>query len=465
MSFTEQRKVRILSKTIAAIATPAAVGGISVIRISGPEAIAVAERVFVPVSGRPLSQMKGYTAAFGRILSGGDVLDEGIATVFRGPKSYTGEDVVELSCHGGILVTRKALRAVLEQGALLAEPGEFTRRAFLAGKMTLTQAEAVMDLIGAGSEQSLRSARGAMQGNLYRKIRRITDRLLEVSGRLSAYIDYPEEDIDMLESDALLAICTDVLQELRELLATFDRGRIIREGVETVIVGRPNVGKSTLMNLLSGCQKSIVTDIPGTTRDVVEETVNLGDVVLRLADTAGIRQTDNPVEQMGVSMALNRLETAGLVLAVFDLSEPLTAEDKALTDRLRNAPVVAVLNKSDMPAVLDKEYIFSNFKHIVEISAREQTGVEQLNQEIVNLLALADLSGSGALLQNERQHQCALRAEKLLSEVCETIRAGYTLDAVDVALESALSALMELSGERVSEAVVQQVFSHFCVGK
>ena len=209
-----------MSKTIAAIATPAAVGGISVIRISGPEAIAVAERVFVPVSGRPLSQMKGYTAAFGRILSGGETLDEGIATVFRSPKSYTGEDVVELSCHGGILVTRKALRAVLEQGALLAEPGEFTRRAFLAGKMTLTQAEAVMDLIGAGSEQSLRSAQGAMQGNLYRKIRRITDRLLEVSGRLSAYIDYPEEDIDMLESDALLEVCADVLRELRELLAT-----------------------------------------------------------------------------------------------------------------------------------------------------------------------------------------------------------------------------------------------------
>lgn len=454
-----------MSRTIAAIATPAAVGGISVIRISGPDAILVASRIFRAASGRPLAEMKGYTAAFGEIGSGGETLDEGIATLFRAPKSYTGEDVVELSCHGGLLVTRKVLRAALENGAVMAEPGEFTRRAFLNGKMTLTQAEAVVDLIGAGSEQSLRCARSAMRGALYEKIKGIMDRLLTVSGHLSAYIDYPEEDIGGVETQALLTRCTDCLGELDALLATFDRGRMIREGVETVIVGRPNVGKSTLMNLLSGCQKSIVTDIPGTTRDVVEETVNLGDVVLRLADTAGIRETDNPVEQMGVSMALDRLETAGLILAVFDLSEEFSPEDQKLTERLQNLPVVAVLNKSDLPVKFDKKYIYDNFKHIVEISARENQGLSLLNREIVSLLSLADLSDASAILQNERQRDCALRARKLLFEVCETIRAGYTLDAVDVALESALSALMELSGQRVSEAVVQQVFSRFCVGK
>lgn len=454
-----------MSRTIAAIATPAAVGGISVIRISGDEAFDVADRIFSPVSGRPLSGMKGYTAAYGSIFYGEEVLDEGVATVFRAPKSYTGEDVVEISCHGGLFVTRKVLRAVLENGAVMAEAGEFTRRAFLNGKMTLTQAEAVVDLIGAGSEQSLRSARSVMQGDLYRKITDITGRLLTVSGHLSAYIDYPEEDIDGMEGDKLLHSCESCLAELDGLIATFDRGRIIREGVETVIVGRPNVGKSTLMNLLAGCQKSIVTDIPGTTRDVVEETVNLGNVILRLADTAGIRETDNPVEKMGVSMALDRLDTAGLILAVFDLSEPISDDDRELVSKVRNMPVVAVLNKSDMEVKFDREYIFDNFKHIVEISARENYGIEELNREITELLALADLSGTGVILQNERQRDCALRARKLLAEVCDTIRAGYTLDAVDVALESALSALMELSGERVSEAVVQQVFSHFCVGK
>ena len=454
-----------MGKTIAAIATPMAVGGISVIRISGEEALMIGDRIFKPVSGKPLSDYRGYTAAYGQVYQGKELLDDGVATVFRAPKSYTGEDVVEISCHGGLLVTRQVLRAALEAGAVMAEPGEFTRRAFLHGKMSLTQAEAVVDVIGAGSEQSLRAARSVMQGALYQKIRGILDQLLAVSSHLSAYIDYPEEGVEAVESDQLLDSCRSALAQLKQLLSTFDQGRLIREGVETVIVGRPNVGKSTLMNLLSGCQKSIVTDIPGTTRDVVEETVQLGNVVLRLADTAGIRETDNPVEQMGVSMALERLETAGLILAVFDLSEPLTQEDQELISRLRQMPAVAVLNKSDLPSKLDKQYLHDNFKQIVEISAGTSQGVEALSEAITQLLSLTDLSGAGVWLQNERQRDCARRAAELLEEVCTTIEAGYTLDAVDVPLDSALSALMELSGEKVSDTVIDQVFSKFCVGK
>lgn len=452
-------------KTVAAIATPAAVGGVSVIRISGEGAIPAAERVFRASSGRLLSGMKGYTAAYGQIYSGGQLLDDGIVTIFRAPKSYTGEDVAEISCHGGLLVTKKVLRAVLESGASLAEPGEFTRRAFLNGKMTLTQAEAVAELIGAGSEQGLRAARSAMNGALYQRISGITGRLLKVSSHLAAYIDYPEEDVEAVTSESLLMECEGCLDELSALLAAFDRGKVIREGVETVIVGRPNVGKSTLMNLLSGCQKSIVTDIPGTTRDVVEELVNLGDVTLRLADTAGIRQTENPVEQLGVSMALERLETAGVILAVFDLSEPMRKEDEQLIGRLEGLPVIVVLNKNDLPLKFDITYVREKFPHCVKISAAENQGVEALNKEIVSLLSLADLSSASAILQNERQRDCAFRAKELLKEVCDTVQAGYTLDAVDAALESALSALMELSGERVSDAVIDEVFSHFCVGK
>ena len=240
------------SKTIAAISTPNAVGGISVLRISGPEAIAAADRVFRPVSGKPLSSHKGYTAAYGTVFDGEEALDDVVATVFRGPKSYTGEDVVEISCHGGLYVTRRILMAIIKQGVSLAGPGEFTKRAFLNGKMSLTQAEGVADLIMASGQQGLRSARGAMQGALYRKIRDCTDRLLTVSGHIAAYMDYPEEEIDPVESNEIRDALADVKAQLDGLLANFDQGKMIREGVETVILGKPNVGKSTLMNLLAG---------------------------------------------------------------------------------------------------------------------------------------------------------------------------------------------------------------------
>ena len=458
--------------TIAAVATPNAVGGISVVRISGPDAIAVADRFFQPVSGRKLADHKGYTAAYGRIVREGEALDDGIATVFRAPHSYTGEDVVEISCHGGLLVTREVLRATLRHGARLAGPGEFTRRAFLNGKLSLTQAEAVADLIGASSEQSLRAARSAMDGALYRKIKGITDNLLGISAHLAAYIDYPEEDVEDVEPDQLLKSCQQSLTDLEGLLRNFDRGRLMREGVDTVIVGKPNVGKSTLMNLLSGCDRSIVTDIPGTTRDIVEESVNLGDVVLRLADTAGIRDTENPVERIGVDIALGRLEKAGLALAVFDLSEPLSAEDQRILQELseRELPVVAVLNKNDLSPVWNPEEISSRFPHTVILSAggseeEQQAALAALNREIAQLLSLTDFDPGQALLANERQRSCAEEAAGLLREVCDTIQAGYTLDAVDVALESALSVLFRLTGEKVSDRVVDEVFEKFCVGK
>lgn len=454
-----------MERTIAAIATPIAVGGISVIRISGPDAISAADRVFRPVSGRPLAMHQGYTAAYGDLYEGDQLIDDGVALVFRAPKSYTGEDVVELSCHGGLLVTQKVLRAILKQNVFPAEAGEFTKRAFLNGKLTLTQAEAVADVISAGSSQALRFAKEAMRGKLYQKIRGVIEMLTAVSGHLSAYIDYPEEDIDGLTLQELRARCAEAQAQLQELLVSFDRGRLLREGVDTVIVGKPNVGKSTLMNLLAGCEKSIVTDIAGTTRDVVEETVNLGDVVLRLADTAGIHETDHPVERVGVELAVRRLESASLILAVFDGSQPLSEEDFALIERVRPLPCVAICNKSDLQQQLDLAVLKQEFPHLVVLSAREQQGVSKLNREVLDLLALDRLSGDQAILFNERQHNCAMRADQALSEVLATIDAGYTLDAVDVAIESVLSILFELSGERVTDAVVQEVFSHFCVGK
>lgn len=455
-----------VSQTVAAISTPHAVGGISVLRISGPAAIAAADAIFHPVSGKPLSEHRGYTAAYGTVYDGEEALDDVVATVFRAPKSYTGEDVVEISCHGGLYVTRRVLMAVLRQNDVtMAGPGEFTKRAFLNGKLSLTEAEAVADLIQAGGEQSLRSARSAMKGRLYQKIHALTQDLLGVSGHIAAYLDYPEEEIDPVESNEIRDVLTQVYAELEGLLSKFDQGKMIREGIETVILGKPNVGKSTLMNLLAGAKKSIVTDIPGTTRDVVEETVSLDGLVLRLADTAGIRDTDDQVEQAGVSLALERLETAQLILAVFDSSSPLSEEDQKLIERLKGLPVVAVCNKSDLEPALDLSLLRAAFPYLVEISARENQGVEKLTAAISELLSLQDVEASSPMLANLRQFSCAQRAASLLAEARQTLEDGFTLDAIDVAVESGISALLELTGERVTDAVVDEVFSHFCVGK
>ncbi len=464
-----------MKDTIAAIATPLSVGGISVVRISGPAAFSVADKIFKPISGKKLSEKKGYTAAYGSVENKGNVLDDGVATVFCAPHSYTGENTVEISCHGGLFVTREVLRAALENGARMAEPGEFTKRAFLNGKMSLTQAEAVADLIGAVSESSLRSAKSALSGALYKQIKGITDRLLAVSAHLAAYIDYPEEDVDELTEADIETIIRESLENLEHLLSGFDRGQMIKEGVDTVIIGKPNVGKSTLMNLLSGRSRSIVTDIPGTTRDVVEETVNLGDVVLRLADTAGIRETDNPVEKIGVDIALGRLESAALALVVFDLSEPLSEEDRQIMQRLseEKLPSVAILNKTDLPQILsekDLSEIRTLFPHTLLLSAggseKEKTqALSDLNHEISTLLELENIHPEDAMLANERQREAASEAAKRLREVLSTLVSGYTLDAVDVALESALSALFSLTGEKVSDTVINEVFEKFCVGK
>ena len=313
--------------TIAAIATPVAAGGIGMIRVSGPQALAVADSVFTAVSGRKAAETEGYRGLFGRLHDQQGEIDEAVVFVYRAPKSYTGEDVAEICCHGGIYLVQRTLRACIAAGARPAQAGEFTRRAFLNGKMSLTQAEAVVDLIASQGQQSAQAALSARDGAVFQKIHRVVDKLLEVSSALAAWVDYPDEDIDEVSDENLRRSVEQVCGSLQTILREYDTGRVLREGVSTVIVGRPNVGKSTLMNLLSGEQKSIVTQIPGTTRDVVEDTIRLGDVVLHLADTAGLRDTQDPVERMGVELAKKRLSTSYLVLAVFDSSEELSDED------------------------------------------------------------------------------------------------------------------------------------------
>ncbi len=453
-----------MAQTIAAIATPAAAGGISVIRISGSDALTIADRVFSAKNGIPLSGRRGYTAALGAVVHHGEVLDEAVATVFNEPHSYTGENVVEISCHGGLYLTQEILRVILENGARLAEAGEFTKRAFLNGKMSLSQAEAVMDLIGAQGREAARAAHTQLSGALFRQITAVKDALLKLAGHLSAWVDYPEEEIPEVDEEEILLTAGESSKTLRTLLSQFDTGKLIREGIDTVIVGKPNVGKSTLMNLLSRCERSIVTDVAGTTRDIVEETVRLGHLALRVADTAGIRETEDVVEQIGVSLAKRRMQEASLVLAVFDGSSEWSPEDEEILPAALQ-PSIAVVNKSDLPAVTDLEKIKQAFSHMVVLSATDPESLAVLEREIRETLNLSAVDPFAPMLSNERQRLCAMRAADALEQAQTAVRAGVTFDAVTVLIEEAIDALLELTGERTTDAVVDAVFANFCVGK
>lgn len=453
------------TSTVAAIATPNAAGGIGIVRISGGDAIAVADKVFSAVSGKPLSEATGYSAHFGTVSLDGKLIDEAIALVFRAPKSYTGEDTVELSCHGGVYIVRQVLRAVLNAGAQPAGPGEFTKRAFLNGRIDLAKAESVMSLISAQGEQAASAAFNTLEGRLSGRIESVAHSIINVCAHLSAWVDYPDEDIEELSTDELEKTFSTAQSELESLISGFENGKAVTQGVDTVIVGRPNVGKSTLMNLLSGCERSIVTDVPGTTRDIVEQTVRVGENLLRLADTAGIRDTDNKIESIGVELAKKRLSRAELVIAVFDGAQKLTDEDMEIIDFCFGRRSLAVVNKSDLGFVCDTDYIKSRFGAYVELSAKTAQGGGKLEKVLSDLLGTSNFDPSAAALTSERQRNCCVRALDSIKEARSALESGVTLDAVNVCADCAVDALLELTGERAGEAVVNEVFSQFCVGK
>lgn len=453
------------SETIAAISTAQGEGGIGVIRISGEDALEVADKIFKNVNGKHITDMKGYTAAFGKVVCDGEAIDEAVALVFRAPHSYTGENVVELSCHGGIFITRRVLRAVLSAGASLAQAGEFTKRAFLNGKIDLTEAEAVMDIIGAKSKSAARAALCVKEGALRKKIDGVKNDLLSLAAHLSAWADYPEEDIAEVTDDMIFDVCEKAEKTLQKLLDSYDSGQAVKQGIDTVIAGRPNVGKSTLMNLLSGYEKSIVTDIPGTTRDIVEDTVLVGDVILRLSDTAGLRNTDDLVEKIGVDRAKKRLENCGLLLAVFDNSRELDDDDKELIRACVDVPSIAVINKTDLEQKLDVNYISSNINNIVYISAANGEGRDELTKAVEKIAGTENFSPNEGILSNERQRVAVENTLASVREADYSLKSGMTFDAVTVSLEDAISELLELTGEKTSDEVIDRVFHNFCVGK
>ncbi|MBQ9413902.1 MAG: tRNA uridine-5-carboxymethylaminomethyl(34) synthesis GTPase MnmE [Clostridia bacterium] len=449
---------------IAAIATPLAPAGLGVVRLSGDDAIAVAAAVFRAADGSALDTLPGYTARYGHVFDADGDIDDAVALVFRAPHSYTGENVVELSCHGGAYLLRRVLRACLSAGARMAEAGEFTRRAFLNGKMDLSGAEAVMDLIGAEGRLAAKTALAAREGALFRRLDAIKQELLGVSAQIAAFIDYPDDDVPPLPADELRQTLDAAAASLQALSDTADAGLILRRGVDTVIVGKPNVGKSTLMNLLSGADRSIVTDIPGTTRDVVEDSVLLGDVRLRLSDTAGLHETDDPIERLGVDRARARLAQAALVLAVFDAAAPFDDDDRQLLAAVSDRPVVVIVNKSDLSDAIPVEILNSSLPTVV-LSAKTGEGQAALTEAVAAVTGVAALSGDEPLLANERQTDGVRRALLAVLAARDALDAGLAEDAVAVGVDEALDALLSLTGERVSDAVVAEVFRRFCVGK
>ncbi len=452
-------------ETVAAIATPAGSGGIGIIRISGEDAFSIADKIFFARGGESLSAISGYTARLGDVKNReGELIDEAVALVFRAPRSFTGENVVEIMCHGGEIACELVLRAVLDSGAKPAAPGEFTRRAFLNGRISLTEAESVADIINAASRQGELAASALSHGSLYKKTEELKNRIIDMQAHISAFIDFPEEDVDPIDSNFLNKELLELKNELNKLILSYETGVNIMRGVPTAIVGSPNVGKSTLLNLLSGTEKALVTPIAGTTRDVVEERVRLGGTTLLLADTAGIRESDDLVEKLGIERALGRLENAALVLAVFDSSRALDGDDLALISRLRDKNVVAVINKTDLETKLDVSVIESAFPNCVYISAKDDAPPDPLSRAIARAVKTDSLDVSAPLLANERQREAAARAYAAVSDA--TAAGGdKALDAVFALLSEALSALGELSGENVTEKVLDEVFSKFCVGK
>lgn len=458
--------------TIAAISTPYGKGGIAVLRVSGEEALAVTEKVFEPKSGKKLSSIENSKAVYGSIFENADgaktQIDDGIAVIFRAPRSFTGENTVEISCHGGILVTQKVLTALLSAGARPALPGEFTKRAFINGKMTLTSAEALGDLLEAKTDEQIGLARSNMRGTLSGEIKKIYDSLGDVLAAIFAHIDYPDEDLADISREEMLSIVEKNLNELKKLLKTYSTGKAVMSGIPTVILGRTNAGKSSLYNRIVGRDAAIVTDIEGTTRDVLTETAKLGRVILNLSDTAGLRESGDVVEKIGIDRAMQAAESAELILAVFDGSRDPDEEDTRFANYLNtlNGVKVAVINKSDLGISPEMAKFLKSFDHICRISAETGSGFDVLEILIEQLYIDDHLDTSNdAIISNARQAAAINSAIKALTIASDAIEVDLPLEICCAEVENTMSALGEIDGRTVSEDIVARIFANFCVGK
>lgn len=457
--------------TIAAISTPMGEGAIAIVRLSGDEAVSIADKLFVGVGGKKLANVSSHTIHYGHLfdLKTNQVAEEVMVSVMKGPKTFTKEDVVEINCHGGLVSVNRVLQLVLQAGARLAEPGEFTKRAFLNGRIDLSQAEAVIDLIRAKTDRAMNMALGQMEGRLSKLIQRLRQEILETLAHVEVNIDYPEyDDVEEMTHHVLLDKATMVKNEINKLLQTSQQGKILREGISTVIIGRPNVGKSSLLNSLVHENKAIVTDIPGTTRDVIEEYVNVRGVPIRLVDTAGIRETEDIVERIGVERSRQVLKEADLILLVLNYAEPLSNEDELLFEAVDGMRVIVIINKTDLPQKIDIDRV----KHLavnhqlVTTSILEEEGVDELEESISSLFFAGTIESKDMTYVSNSRHIALLhQALHTIDEAIQGVERGTPVDIVQIDLTRTWELLGEIIGESVHESLIDQLFSQFCLGK
>ena len=453
--------------TIAAISTATGVGGIGIIRLSGKETFDIIEKIFIPKNKENIENIKGYSIKYGNIVDkNGKIIDEVLVSYFKEPRSYTTENMCEINTHGGTVVMRKILEICLENGAVLAEPGEFTKRAFLNGRMDLTQAESVIDILNAKSEKESTNSIEQLKGRLSEEIASIRKDILNIMADIEASIDYPEYDIEEVTSEKTDNLLKNIDKRLEKLENSFETGKILRDGVKTAIIGRPNAGKSSLLNYLLNEERAIVTDIEGTTRDTIEEFITINGVTLKIIDTAGIRDAGDAVEQIGVKKAIEIAKTSDIVIALFDRSRALNKEDKDILELIKDKNSIIILNKSDLESKIDLEEIKKCNKKIIEVSIKNNSGMENIYEEISKIMNLNEIGNSEELLVTNIRHKNLIKeARDNLKEARNTIEMNLPIDIISSNIKEILESLGKITGEEVTEDVINEIFSKFCLGK
>ena len=454
--------------TICAISTAIGEGGIAIIRVSGDNALSIVSKIFRPKNGKDIKDMITYTMRYGHIIdiNSEELIDEVIISYMKGPRSFTAEDTVEINCHGGVTSTNKVLETVIKAGARLAEPGEFTKRAFLNGRIDLSQAEAVMDLITAKTELAMKSALMQSNGSLSQRIGKLNEYLLNVLALIEYAVDFTEDDeeIDPTIPIRVRESLEKAHEDIEKLLKSADEGKIIRDGLSLAIVGKPNVGKSSLLNVLLKEKRAIVTDIAGTTRDVIEEYINLDGIPIKIIDTAGIRETEDIVEKIGVEKSREKIDEADLVLLVLDSSRELDKEDKEIIEAVKNKKSIVILNKIDLESKIDNS-ILNNFENIIKISAKEDIGIDGLKNEIKNMFFSGKIDSESLIISNSRHKQALIRAGENCNEALMRLNNNEYLDLISIFVTAALKALGEITGSELEEDLVNKIFKEFCCGK